>query len=335
MVSILIQTIVMLAGFFVGFSAFILAVVLVHEAGHIVAGLLCGFRIIAVKVGPVQLQLPNSWDWSFRHMSYLNGYVRAQLCAVPGPWARWRCFGFLFGGFLANVTVALLALPFSHGQTQMANILGYFILISGMVGFAQLIPFEVLGSRSDGSKLWSLLFNRTEREVILFKLSFRARIEEVKMLSRAEQLQEALAKTEEMIALCESNPVLKADRPLMECHSQLRELLQGHLVGTTDAAPDTETIPGYPANAFLTNSLTVRPSARRLAACSLACTAFITWPISLGVGAFPLAAATSATASTTSACKAESSRALGKNSSMTAISAASFAASSGRPPLVN
>ncbi len=227
----------MLAFLFLGFSAFILAAVLVHEAGHIVAGLLCGFRITAVKVGPVELQLPHSWRWTLRHTTFLNGFVRVQFCKVPGPDGRWRCVGFLLGGSLANVGAAIVTVPFSHGYTDWANVIRYFILISGVVASVQLVPFEALGTRSDGSKLWSLFFSKTERDKLIFLLSLRARGDEVKALYRDRRPQEALDKVEKWISTYENIPSMAADPEGMRRLLNLRDSLQQCRADAADPAP--------------------------------------------------------------------------------------------------
>jgi len=168
MLSALIPVIVMQIGLLLGFSTFMLAVVLVHEAGHVMAGLLCGFRIISVKVGPVQFLLPHSWQFTFRRKRFLDGSVQVQFRKMPGQWARWQCFGFLFGGSLTNICAALLVLPFAIRDTAMADIFAFFILASVFLAVTQLIPFEVRGIRSDGAKLIALLFSRTKRDAFLF-----------------------------------------------------------------------------------------------------------------------------------------------------------------------
>ena len=90
MLSALIPAIVMQIGLLLGFSTFMLAVVLVHEAGHVMAGLLCGFRIISVKVGPVQFLLPHSWQFTFRRKRFLDGSVQVQFRKMPGQVAPRR-----------------------------------------------------------------------------------------------------------------------------------------------------------------------------------------------------------------------------------------------------
>ena len=239
MFSAVIPSIVMLAGLFLGFSAYVLAAVLVHEAGHILGGLLCGFRIIALKVGPVQLQLPHPWQWTLSRKRFLDGSVQAQFRKVPGLWSKWQSFGFLLGGSLANFCAALLIIPFAIRDTVSANVFALFILASAFVGVAQLIPFKVIGRLSDGAKLYSLLFNNTKREELIFLLSLRARVDEVRMLFRDRRYQEVFNKIEELISGTERIPSFRVDAHAMEKLFKLRDTLQQHLSGTVDASIQT------------------------------------------------------------------------------------------------
>lgn len=134
MVSSVIEMIIMLGGLFLSYCAFALATGLVHEAGHALAGLLCGFRIHSVKVGPIQFRLPNSWQWISDRKKYLSGFVQAQFRKVPGQWGKWQLFAFLLAGSLANFCVALLALPLAVQDTVSANLFAFFILVSALVG---------------------------------------------------------------------------------------------------------------------------------------------------------------------------------------------------------
>uniref|UniRef100_E6PWW7 Uncharacterized protein n=1 Tax=mine drainage metagenome TaxID=410659 RepID=E6PWW7_9ZZZZ len=99
-------------------------------------------------------------------------------------------------------------------------------------------------------------------------------------------------------------------------------------------APACSSSQNYASSAF-TISLTTRPSARNPSTASRACTALITAPISFAPGFWPLDAATTSIAARTSPRNSSSPNAFGKKPSIKTISTASFAASSGRFPLVN
>jgi len=219
----LLASIVLIAGVLAGFSLLLLGAVLVHEAGHAAAAVLCGFRITAVRVGPIQIMGPKSWGWTLSRNEILTGFVQVQFRKVPGQWAKWQIGAFLLGGPLANFLPVFLALPFSRGDTATANLGSLFALVSALVGVAQLIPFTIGGKSSDGGKLLSLLFKRRGRDELLFIFSLRARIDEMRALFHAEQSQDALNKMEDLVRSAEGIP---STAPLAERLSDLRARLQ-------------------------------------------------------------------------------------------------------------
>jgi hypothetical protein len=219
-------SIVLLAGIFLGFSLLLICAVLVHEAGHAAAALLCGFRITAVRVGPTQIMQPKSWRWALSRNELLSGFVQVQFRNVPGPWSKWQSIAFVIGGPLANFCPAILALPYSRGNTAAANLASLFAMVSALVGVAQLIPFRARGKTSDGAKLIALLFSRRKRDELLFVFSLRARIDEIRALYEVGRSQDALNKLEDFARRAESIPGLPSMARLVERLSGLRNRAQ-------------------------------------------------------------------------------------------------------------
>jgi len=240
--SPLLASIVMLAGMLLGFSVLLLAALLVHEAGHAASAVLCGFRIGAVRVGPIQIERPRSWGWTLSRNEILTGFVQVQFRKVPGQWAKWQIGAFLLGGPLANFLPVFLALPFSRGDTATANLGSLFALVSALVGVAQLIPFRARGKTSDGSKLISLLFSRRKRDELLFIFSLRAHIDEIRALFQAGQPQDALNKMQDFIRRAESIPGLPAMTQLVAHLSRIRDRVQ------TDSPDADDSIREDPTN---------------------------------------------------------------------------------------
>ncbi|HME57090.1 MAG TPA: site-2 protease family protein [Terracidiphilus sp.] len=239
MISALISEIVLLAGLFLGFSALFLAAVLVHEAGHILGGILCGFRIIAVKIGPVKVSLFPSIQWTWDWNRFLIGFVTVQFRKMPGPWAMWQCSVLFLAGSIFNLCVSFLLFPFAVRDNAIANVYAFFILISTLGGISQLIPFTVKGWRNDGAKLCSLFFNQTKRDELIFQCSVIARFNEFKSLYKAHRLQEALDKIEKLISGCKLIPSLQANTDGMEKLSKLRDKLQQNLSGAVNTSPES------------------------------------------------------------------------------------------------
>jgi hypothetical protein len=239
MISALISEIVLLAGLLLGFSAFFLAAVLVHESGHILGGLICGFRIIAVKIGPVQVSLVPSIQWTWHWNKFPVGYVRVQFRKMPESWAMWQLSAFFLAGSIFNLCVSLLLFPFAVRDNTIANLFAFFILASVFVGVMQLIPHKVKGWRSDGAKLCSLLFNQPKRSELIFQCSVKARFDEFKNLYKTHRFQEALVKIEELISGCKLIPSLQANADGMEKLSNFRDKLQQSLSGAANTSPES------------------------------------------------------------------------------------------------
>jgi hypothetical protein len=166
--------------------------------GHVLAGLISGFEILSVRVGPINLRLNKAREWSVNRRDLLKGLVTAQFRNVPGPRARWQCFAFLIGGPAANLFTSLALAPFSFNRTAVSAIIGYLAVVSTFVGLVNLIPFKTKLGYSDGTKIFWLLFDESKREALIFRFSLRARLYVISV-ERNKGLNEALAKTDDLI----------------------------------------------------------------------------------------------------------------------------------------
>ena len=184
---------------FLVLCAYLLAAALVHEAGHIAAGLLAGFEIFSVRVGPIKLRLKMTREWSFSKSLLLGGRVIAQFHKIPGPQAPWQCFAYLAGGSVANLCASAVFIPFAFNRTVGGAIAGYFAVVSAYFGTVNLFPFKTKIGHSDGAKLFWLIFKKRRREALIFRLSLISLLNEVLALSRNGKFEEALAKTDDLI----------------------------------------------------------------------------------------------------------------------------------------
>jgi hypothetical protein len=168
-----------------------LAAVIVHEAGHAAVGIICGFRVLAVRVGPIRVFLGKDRKLTFSHRFDVSGEVLAQFRELPGLWACLRVAAFLLGGAAGNVCFGLLALAGALENVMITSALVFFGLFSLLVGVANLIPFRRRGDLSDGAKLFGMVFSKSRREAILAGFSLLPRIQEVYALYKAQRLVEA------------------------------------------------------------------------------------------------------------------------------------------------
>jgi hypothetical protein len=185
---------------FAGLCIYTLAAILIHELGHAAVGLVFGFEIGAVRVGPADLKKQNKWIWGLNKERWDRGFVLAQFRNLPGPLAGLRCFAFILGGPAANLCSAFLLAPFSSGSTPLGRVCGYLMLTCILLGIVNLIPFRSKFGLSDGAKLLSILFRPKWREDFVFRLSLKAQVREIISLSRNHKLKQAIQEVDELKA---------------------------------------------------------------------------------------------------------------------------------------
>ena len=185
---------------FVGLCVYTLAGVLIHEAGHAAAGLLFGFEIGAVRVGPADLRKQNKWIWGLNKGRWDSGFVMVQFRNLPGPLAGLRGFAFILGGPAANLCLALVLASFSSGSTLFGRGCGYLMLVCILLVVTNLVPFRSKLGLSDGAKLLSILFRPKWRQDFVFRLSLKARVAEIIALSRIHKYEQAIQEVDELKA---------------------------------------------------------------------------------------------------------------------------------------
>jgi hypothetical protein len=224
------NSIALLAGVLAGLFLLLVGALVVHESGHALAALIFGFRVLHIKIGPLQIKGTDGrgLSWS-RSQASINGQVNAQFRAMPGDWGRWQAVGMVAGGPCASILPALIVIPFARETSTLANLVILFTLISALFGLAQLMPVRVGGITSDGSKLISLLFGRKKREEILFALSLKVRIDQVRDLYNAGKPREALSALESFVQRAEACPGLPSTANLRTALSQLRDHIEAEL----------------------------------------------------------------------------------------------------------
>ena len=139
--------------------------IVLHEAGHALAGLARGMRAIAFGVGPLRCERGGDDRWRWRNGGGIRGIggFAALLPHGDRGLSRGDQMVFLSGGPLANLlTTAVLAalvtwlpMPAWLAGTMIGVALG-----AATLGFGNLIPLHVQGWRSDGRGLLDL-FRRT------------------------------------------------------------------------------------------------------------------------------------------------------------------------------
>jgi Zn-dependent protease len=150
--------------FYVRFMLTVLLVVVLHEGGHLLAGVALGMKVIFVAIGPVE------WSNSLgrrklRMQVAFQSWFRGQTLVAPKYIQRFRERKMLQVAAgpcvsIATGLVAAIAVMMSLGNPWQGSwlILSRFATISLAVGIFNLIPFRIGSSGySDGAKLLQLI----------------------------------------------------------------------------------------------------------------------------------------------------------------------------------
>jgi hypothetical protein len=128
--------------------------ILIHECGHLIAGLAMGYRFFSIRVGPVKLKE------SFR-VSIGQGRRGAWGSTVMAPMvlkaARVRHSVYSLAGPAANLITTLVVIKYSS-PSPFSDILA---MISAFLGITNLIPFG-RSVPSDGKRIIKALFRGQE-----------------------------------------------------------------------------------------------------------------------------------------------------------------------------
>lgn len=154
------------AQWLVGTLAFVLAGwvnLVLHEAGHALAGIAFGQRAFAFGIGPWRLERGQA-GWHVRKGGTISGVGGfAALAPRAGrAGSKLDLAAFLLGGPLANLLTAAVGLALLYGwpwsALSTAAIVGV-VLSALLLGVVNLVPFRSKGWYSDGLNLLHLLRN--------------------------------------------------------------------------------------------------------------------------------------------------------------------------------
>src|SRR5271170_1040805 len=95
---------------YIGLYAFVLLLIFIHEAGHFIAGRLCGLRLLKFRVGPIEFKRtgifeasqPRRWKWYWLWKYLWSGSIVMQTTKESLVHTRRRYVFYMLGGVLAN-----------------------------------------------------------------------------------------------------------------------------------------------------------------------------------------------------------------------------------------
>ena len=130
--------------------------IVIHEAGHALAGLAGGLKPVAFGVGPLRMER-GADAWHFRwggSVAGISGFALLLPATDAVPRRREQAL-YLLGGPLANLATAAVALPLALAAPPgLAMIAGFAFAAAGLlIGLINLVPFKTAGWLSDGAGL--------------------------------------------------------------------------------------------------------------------------------------------------------------------------------------
>ena len=151
--------------------ATVYSAILIHELGHILGGILVGFRFSSLRVSRIQIDRPFKLSLYRGKNAGASGWAR--MFPTKTDHLAWRAFVMIFAGPAANLLTVSVLLLFPAGGPLVA----WFFTSSLIMGLINLLPFRSGAYHSDGSRILMLLMNRArgERWVAMLKLSAELR----------------------------------------------------------------------------------------------------------------------------------------------------------------
>lgn len=148
-----------------------LLVILIHELGHLAAGLLVGDEFDCLRVGPLRFDRTRKVNWEGHWGSLFSGETRTFPTLTSSTGLRWRLSLATLGGPAANLLSGYFALRFKPSDDSLLTACFYvFIAQSFLAGIANLLPVVRHGWMSDGMRICALIFSRRKSERLIFIL---------------------------------------------------------------------------------------------------------------------------------------------------------------------
>lgn len=170
-----------LAVFLVAVGALILSLLVlvpIHELGHLVCGLLTGYRFISFRIFNYTILKENG---KFRIKKFAVAGTGGQCLLTPPdlPLDKIPTGWYNFGGVMANIIVLAIALPFFllHLNPFVAEALGVFVALDAIMILLNGIPMMAGGVGNDGYNMKLLKKNLRSKQGIINQLRANALIQ--------------------------------------------------------------------------------------------------------------------------------------------------------------
>lgn len=155
-----------------------LILVPIHELGHLVCGLLSGYKFVSFRIFNYTILKE---DGKFRIKKFAVAGTGGQCLLTPPdlPLDKIPTVWYNFGGVMANIIVLLIALPFFLLPLNpfVAEALGVFVAVDAIMIFLNGIPMMAGGVGNDGYNMKLLKKNMRSKQGIVNQLRANAMIQ--------------------------------------------------------------------------------------------------------------------------------------------------------------
>ena len=161
-----------------------------HEAGHLIAGLLTGFRFVSFRVFKYTLvKTDEGLSWKKFHIAGTGGQCIMELPEEQNvettPWFWYNAGGVLMNLLLIVISVIMLRM-FNHGIVSMS----FFVMLAFVGLFMSLmngIPMMAGGVSNDGLTTWTLWRHPDQRRFFVRMLQTAGQLNRGKRMSEMPQ----------------------------------------------------------------------------------------------------------------------------------------------------
>ena len=162
---------------FVVLHAFFLVELILHEAGHLLFGLMTGWRFVSFRVGSV-LWLRQA-DGTIRRRKFSLAGTAGQCLLAPPPWREegFPCLMYNLGGVIVNLATAAICglLAWAFWDHPLAALLLMEAAFVGLLlGVTNGVPLPGLAVANDGSNVLSMRESRDARRALWSQMSVAA-----------------------------------------------------------------------------------------------------------------------------------------------------------------
>lgn len=150
------------------------AAIIIHELGHLLSGLIVGFRFQAISIGLIWFGYEyGKLRFRIRRVASISGAASVTIDRVRR--VRRRFLFFVVGGPAANLmtgsVAALLMAKFGSQNSIRIVFLSLFAFVSILLSLVNVVPFRAGAFWSDGARILALLRSRDRGRRILASLA--------------------------------------------------------------------------------------------------------------------------------------------------------------------